>query len=78
VILVRTDVSEERITSIITVTRILFLCSVIRMLFIASVVLSTPILVTLMMEMIRSSEMVVFPRATRCHIPDDSVLQVNQ
>jgi hypothetical protein len=68
VALVRTDVSEERIASVIRVTRIgelgttvavtinlVFLRSVRRLLVTASVVPSSPILVTLMKEALRSS-----------------------
>jgi hypothetical protein len=50
--LVRTDVSVERIASIISVTRI---CSILRLLVTANVP-SSPILVTLKMEAIRYSE----------------------
>jgi hypothetical protein len=53
--LVRTDVSEERSA---------FLRSVRRLLITANV-LSSPILVTLMMDAIRSSETSVLTRATR-------------
>jgi hypothetical protein len=65
VALVRTDVLEERINSINKVTRIgelgtmiflLFFC-VLQLLVTANVVPSSPILVTLMMEAIRSSKM---------------------
>jgi hypothetical protein len=67
VALVRSDVTEERSASFIRVTRIgelkttlavylVFLRSVLRLLVTASVVLSSPILVTLMMEALRSSE----------------------
>jgi hypothetical protein len=51
VALVRTDVSEKRSASII-----LFLCSVGRLLVTANVVPSTPILLTLMMEALRSQK----------------------
>jgi hypothetical protein len=33
---------------------------------------------TLKMEAIRSSEMTVHTRTTRCHIPDDGILQINK
>jgi hypothetical protein len=60
--LVKTDVSEERIGSIIRVTRTgelgitLGHCCVRRFLVAANVVPSSPILVTLMMEGLHSSE----------------------
>jgi hypothetical protein len=81
--LVRTDVSKERIASIIRVTRIgelgttlavtnnrncVFLCSVLRLLVTANGVPSSPILVTLMMEETRSSKTSVFVSATQRHI----------
>jgi hypothetical protein len=56
----RTDVSEERITSIIRVTRMSELGTMLHSvlwLLITSNVPSSPILVTLMVEVIRSSEM---------------------
>jgi hypothetical protein len=46
VALVRTDVSEERITFIIRVTKIIFLHSVLRLLVTANVVPRSPILAT--------------------------------
>jgi hypothetical protein len=100
VALVRTDDSEERIASIIGVTKfgevgttlaattnrrtlrrntlcyvdIVFLCSVRRLVITASVVPSPPILVTLMMEAIRSSELMVVTRATWRNIEEDDIL----
>jgi demethoxyubiquinone hydroxylase (CLK1/Coq7/Cat5 family) len=62
VALVRTDASEERIASIIRVTRIgelgtirLFLRSVLLLLVTNNIVPSSPIVVTLIMETTRSS-----------------------
>jgi hypothetical protein len=76
VALVRTDVWEERITSIIRVTKIgisVFLQSMLRLLVTANVVPSTPILVTLMMVAIRSSKTSALTRGTRHNIPEDGI-----
>jgi hypothetical protein len=62
VALVKTDDSEERIAS--------SLRSVLRLLVTANVVPSLPLLVTLMMEAIRSSETWGLTRATRRNIPE--------
>jgi phospholipid N-methyltransferase len=48
-------------------------CSVHRLLVIASVVPSSPILVTVMMEAIRSSETLVLTRATQHNITEDTI-----
>jgi hypothetical protein len=85
VLLVRTDVSEELIASIIRVTRIgelgttlavtsiLFLRSVLRLLITANVP-SLPILVILIIEAIRSSETT---STTRRKISEKGILQIS-
>jgi hypothetical protein len=74
----RTDVSEERIASIIRVETISELVVVLRsmrqFLVITNVVPSPRILSTLILEATRFSETSVLP-ATRHHIPEDSILQ---
>jgi hypothetical protein len=66
VALVRTDVSEEFSATISSVRRLLVT---------ANVDLSSPILVTLMMKALSSSETSVPTTATRRNIPEDAILQ---
>jgi hypothetical protein len=65
--LLRTDVSEERIASLIV-----FLRSVL--LLLATVVPSSPIIAILMMEAMRSSDTWVLTMAKRRNIPGDGIL----
>jgi hypothetical protein len=66
--LVRIDVTEERITSVMRVERSSELVT-------ANVVLSSLTISTLMMEEIPPSETSVITRSTQRHIPEDGILQ---
>jgi hypothetical protein len=74
VALVRTYVSEERSAAITRAHSYIFLRSMHRLLVTANIVPSSLILVTLMLEAIRSSETLVLTRATWRNIPEDGIL----
>jgi hypothetical protein len=77
VALVRNDVSEELSASIIRVRRISELGTLAvtsRLLVTANVVPSSPILVTLIMEELSTTETSVLTRATWRNFPKDAIL----
>jgi hypothetical protein len=83
VAIVKTDISEERIASIIRkedeiLCHIVFLDSVFRLIVTGNVASSSSILFTLMMEAIRSSEMWVLTRTTQRIIPENVILHIHR
>jgi hypothetical protein len=85
VALVRTEVSEKRVASVINVERIRelrmtlavtnnILRSVFLLLVPANIVPSSLMLFTLMMEAVRPTKTSVVTRATYRHIPEDGIL----
>jgi hypothetical protein len=77
VALVTTDVSEELSSSIIRMKRVSDLGKTLAVVT-ANVFPSSPILVTLMMEELRSSETSVLTRVIRRHIPEDASLHTRR
>jgi hypothetical protein len=76
VTLVRSDVSVERGTSIIRVTRIGELGTTLAVTRNRSTLRSSPILVTTIMETFHPSETSVLTRATRRNIPEGGILKI--
>jgi hypothetical protein len=87
VALIRTDVSEERFASIIRVKRIelgetvavtsnwiTLQESMLQLLVTANIIPNLSILITLIMDVIHSSEMLVLTRVMRRKIADDGIL----
>jgi hypothetical protein len=76
VAIVRTNVSEEHIASVIRLTRIDELGTTLAATSNANVFPNSQILVTLMMAKICSCETSVHTRATRRNIPEDGILRL--
>jgi hypothetical protein len=76
VALVRINVSEECIATLIRVIRISELGTTLAGTYTVIFVYGSPILMTLMMEAIYSTENIVLTRATRRNIPENGILQV--